>query len=115
VRPVDEAFKGLPAAKADGEMLDLALHIIKKKAGRFDPKKFDDRYDTALLELVKAKMEGCKIEPPKAPETTKASDLMEALRQSAEAGGGTRAAKPKREADKTAGAKLKTAKRRKAA
>jgi hypothetical protein len=40
---------------------------------------------------------------------------MEALRQSAEAGGGTRAAKPKREADKTAGAKLKTAKRRKAA
>jgi DNA end-binding protein Ku len=64
VRPADEAFKELPAAKADGEMLDLALHIIKKKAGRFDPKKFDDRYDAALLELVKAKMEGRKIEPP---------------------------------------------------
>jgi DNA end-binding protein Ku len=114
VRSADEAFKELPAAKADGEMLDLALHIIKKKAGRFDPKKFDDRYDAALLELVKAKMEGRKIEPPKAPEPTKASDLMEALRESA-AGGGARAAKPRRAADKPAGAKLKTAKRRKAA
>ena len=114
VRSADEAFKELPAAKADGEMLDLALHIIKKKAGRFDPEKFDDRYDAALLELVKAKMEGRKIEPPTAPEPTKASDLMEALRESA-AGGGTRAAKPKRAADKPAGAKSKTAQRRKAA
>ena len=114
VRSADEAFKELPAAKADGEMLDLALHIIKKKAGRFDPKKFDDRYDAALLELVKAKMEGRKIEPLKAPEPTKASDLMEALRESA-AGGGARAAKLKRAADKPAGAKSKTAKRRKAA
>jgi hypothetical protein len=33
-------------------MLDLALHIIKKKAGRFDPTTFDDRYDAALVELV---------------------------------------------------------------
>jgi non-homologous end joining protein Ku len=28
-----------------------------------DPKKFDDRYDAALLELVKAKMEGRKCQP----------------------------------------------------
>jgi DNA end-binding protein Ku len=37
VRPAEEAFRELPAAKADDEMLDLALHIIKKKAGRFEP------------------------------------------------------------------------------
>jgi len=60
-----------------------ALHIIKKKAGRFDPTTFDDRYDAALVELVKAKMEGRKITPPKPPAPTKPSDLMEALRQSA--------------------------------
>ena len=35
-------------------LLDLALHIIKKKAGRFDPTTFDDRYDAALVELMKA-------------------------------------------------------------
>jgi DNA end-binding protein Ku len=55
-------------------MLNLALHIIKKKAGRFDPTKFDDRYDAALLELVNAKMEGRKITRPKALEPTKPSD-----------------------------------------
>ena len=95
-------------------MLDLALHTIKKKAGPFDPKKFDDRYDVALLELVKAKMEGRKIEAPKAPEPTRPTDLMEALRQSAEVTGAP-AAKPKRSARKTAATKPKTSKREKAA
>jgi hypothetical protein len=114
VRPGDEAFEELPGTQADEEMLDLAMHIIKKKAGRFDPTKFDDRYDAALLELVKAKMEGRKITPPKAPEATKPSDLMEALRQSAEAtGDSSRAAKRKTSSRKTAA--RKTAKRRKAA
>src|SRR4051794_36219834 len=74
VRSADEAFSALPGTKADDEMLDLALHIIKKKAGRFDPTKFDDRYDAALLELVNAKMEGRKITWPKALEPTKPSD-----------------------------------------
>jgi DNA end-binding protein Ku len=111
VRRAEEAFGELPDSKADHEMLDLALHIIKKKAGAFDPKKFDDRYDAALLELVTAKMQGRKIEAPKAPEPT---DMMEALRQSAEVTG-AHAAKPKRSARKTAAAKPKTTKREKAA
>ena len=76
VRSAQEAFGELPDAKTDDEMLDLALHIINKKAGRFDPTKFDDRYDLALVELVKAKMEGRKITPPKAPEPTRPSDLI---------------------------------------
>jgi DNA end-binding protein Ku len=113
VRSAEDAFGELPASKADDEMLDLALHIIKKKAGRFDPEKFDDRYDAALLELVKAKMEDRKIEAPKPPEPTKPPDLMEALRQSVEEVG-ARAAKPKGPARKTA-AKSKTTKRKKAA
>jgi len=95
IRSSDEAFGELPAVKVDAEMLDLALHIIKTKSGRFDHKKFDDRYEAALLELVKAKMEGRKIEPPKAPEPTKPSDLMEALRQSATGGSAVRSSKTK--------------------
>jgi DNA end-binding protein Ku len=31
VRPAEEAFSELPVPKADDEMLDLALHIIKKR------------------------------------------------------------------------------------
>ena len=113
VRSAEEAFSDLPDAKADDEMLDLALHIIKKKAGRFDPTTFDDRYDAALVELVRAKMEGRKITPPKAPEPTKPSDLMEALRQSA--GGDSEARAEKGEAAPRKPAKSKTTKRRKAA
>ena len=103
----------MPDANADDEMLDLALHIIKKKAGRFDPTTFDDRYDAALVELVKAKMEGRKITPPKPPAPTKPSDLMEALRQSA--GGDSEARTEKRKAAPRKTAESKTTKRRNAA
>jgi DNA end-binding protein Ku len=83
IRSADEAFSDLPSTKVDKEMLDLALHIIKTKKGKFDPRKFDDRYEAAIEELVKAKMEGRTIKPPKAPEPSPAADLMELLRQSA--------------------------------
>jgi DNA end-binding protein Ku len=87
VRSATEAFTEIPAIKAEDEMLDLARHIIKTKAGRFDPKSFDDRYDQALRDLVEAKIEGRKIAPPKPLAATKPVDLMEALRQSAKQGG----------------------------
>jgi DNA end-binding protein Ku len=103
IRSPDEAFDELPAGKADDEMLDLAMHIIKTKAGKFDPEKFDDRYDAALLELVKAKIEGRKITPPKAPEPTHPSDLMEALRQSVKGGSGSRGSKRKSRAGAVSG------------
>lgn len=108
VRSAKEAFSELPDAKADDEMLKLALHIIKKKAGRFDPTTFDDRYDAALAELVKAKMEGRKITPPKRPEPTRPSDLMEALRQSV--GEDTEAGAEKRKAGPRKTARSKAAK-----
>jgi len=100
------------------------LHIIKKKVGRFDPTKFDDRYDAALLELVKAKIEGRTITPPKTPEPTEPADLMQALRESAAAAGrpSTRrkaTAKASKRAGKSASKKKraasKSARRRKAA
>lgn len=113
VRSAEEAFGELPDTKTDDEMLDLALHIINKKAGRFDPTTFDDRYDAALVELVKAKMEGRKITPPKAPEPTKPSDLMEALRQSAQ--GDSKARTETRKTAPRKAASSKKTKRRKAA
>lgn len=97
IRSADDAFSELPASKIDKEMLDLALHIIRTKKGRFDPRAFDDRYEAAVETLVKAKMEGRPLEPPKAPEPTPAGDLMEALRQSARRKGNT----PKRASRKT--------------
>ena len=76
-------------------MLDLAIHIIDTKMGSFDPASFDDRYDAALADLIKAKMEGKPLRKPAAPKTAEVIDLKEALRKSAGLGGGGRkAAKP---------------------
>jgi DNA end-binding protein Ku len=83
IRPAREAFDDVPEMKIEGEMLDLAKHIISTKVGSFDPKSFDDRYEAALAELVKAKMEGRTIEAPKPARREKVVDLMDALRQSA--------------------------------
>src|SRR3546814_2731705 len=53
VRSAEEAFEDLPELKIKGEMLDLAKHIIETKAGAFDPRSFDDRYDQARSEEQK--------------------------------------------------------------
>lgn len=96
VRAADDAFDAVPEMKIKGEMLDLAKHIIDTKSGTFDPSAFDDRYDAALAELVKAKAEGREIEKPKRKREGKVIDLMEALRESAAAAGkGKRSAKKK--------------------
>lgn len=58
VRSSKEAFEDMPELEIKGEMLDLASHIIGTKKGTFDVSEADDRYESALAELVKAKMEG---------------------------------------------------------
>jgi DNA end-binding protein Ku len=83
VRSAADAFSGIPKLKIQGEMLDLAKHIIKTKSGSFDAAAFDDRYESALAELVRAKVEGRPIVAPKRANADKVVDLMEALRQSA--------------------------------
>lgn len=83
VRSAAEIFSDIPELKIEGEMLDLAKHIIKTKSGKFNPREFDDRYEEALAELVKAKIAGREIKAPQRPKETKVIDLMEALRRSA--------------------------------
>jgi DNA end-binding protein Ku len=39
-------------------MLDLAKHIVNQKAGRFEPDKFEDQYETALVDLINQKRAG---------------------------------------------------------
>ncbi|OWV92055.1 Ku protein [Rhizobium sp. R635] len=87
VRSADSVFKDIPDIKFDKEMLELAGHIIETKHGSFDPSKYEDRYEAALVELVKAKIEGRAPPKKKAPPERKVVDLMEALRQSAKMSG----------------------------
>ena len=83
VRSAKDAFTEVPSLEIKGEMLDLARHIIDTKSGTFDPNDFHDRYEAALADLVKAKLEGRSVPKRKAPVASKPSDLLEALRMSA--------------------------------
>ncbi|TWF43357.1 Ku protein [Neorhizobium alkalisoli] len=83
VRSSKKAFERVPKVKIEGEMLDLAKHIISTKIGEFDPASFDDRYEEALAELVKAKVEGKSIPKRKKVEVSQPNDLLAALRESA--------------------------------
>jgi DNA end-binding protein Ku len=98
VRDAAAAFKELPAPKVDPEMLELAEHIIRKKRGKFDPSKFEDRYDDALAELVKAKAAGKALPERPEPKSTEPVDLMQALRDSAKARGGRASKAPAKRA-----------------
>jgi len=83
IRKEEDYFDDIPNESVPKDMLDLATHIVHSKAGHFKPQDFDDRYETALKELIKRKQQGKPIERAKEREPAKVIDLMEALRRSA--------------------------------
>jgi DNA end-binding protein Ku len=105
VRPAKEIFSDIKTFKIEGEMLDLAKHIIGTKRGEFDPTKFDDRYEEALAELIRAKIEGRKMKKKPAPKPQKVSSLLDALRQSAGGSSGEEKAPAKKAGTRSSGAK----------
>lgn len=109
VRSAAAVFDDLPEVEIEDEMLDLARHIIDTKSGEFHPRDFDDRYDAAIAELVKARIEGREIKAPKRPAETKVASLMDALRESAKSGAKPAASRKKASSRKSA----EPAKRRK--
>jgi DNA end-binding protein Ku len=83
IRDEKDYFGDIPNESVPKDMLDLATHIVQSKAGHFHPDKFDDRYETALRELIKRKQQGKPVEHAKSREPAKVIDLMDALRRSA--------------------------------
>ena len=87
IRDHAEYFDDIPALKLPAEMMKLAAHIVETKAGHFEPKKFEDHYEQALVELLKSKEAGKPVaavgEEAAAPRVI---NLMDALRASIEAG-----------------------------
>ena len=83
VRDAKGYFEDVPELKLPKEMRDLAAHIVDSKAGHFDPAGFEDRYETALVEMLRAKQAGRVIQQPKdEPTPARVVNLMDALRAS---------------------------------
>ena len=82
VRSEQDYFDDIQDVKVTKDMLDLARHIVNQKAGRFTPDKFEDHYETALIELINEKRAGKVIRPKERPKGENVVDLMEALRRS---------------------------------
>ena len=82
VRAEDEYFDEIQDVKVTKDMLDLARHIVNQKSGRFEPDKFEDQYETALVDLINQKRAGKPITPKERPAAGNVVDLMEALRRS---------------------------------
>jgi len=83
----DEAsyFEDIPELKLPKKMLDLATHIVNTKSGHFDPSLFQDRYENALIDLLKKKEAGETIEPSREVAAPRVVNLMDALRASIDA------------------------------
>jgi DNA end-binding protein Ku len=82
VRSADEYFDEIQDVKVTKDMLDLAKHIVNQKAGRFEPDKFEDHYETALVDLINQKRAGKLVTPKERPRGENVVDLMDALRKS---------------------------------
>ncbi|RDV01924.1 Ku protein [Undibacter mobilis] len=84
VRKEADYFDDIPNTKVSPDMLKLATHILETKKGKFDPSKFEDRYETALMDLIKAKRAGKKPVTVAEPKPSNVINLMDALRRSAQ-------------------------------
>jgi DNA end-binding protein Ku len=83
VRDQAAYFEDVPDLKLPAEMKELASHIVDSKAAHFDPTQFADHYETALVELLRAKQAGRMVEEPKEEATPRrVINLMDALRAS---------------------------------
>lgn len=82
VRGTAEYFDNIPVGTPDPEMLELAQKLIDQKVTSFDPKSYEDRYEVALLGMIKEKLKGHKPIIAAAPERGNVINLMDALKAS---------------------------------
>jgi DNA end-binding protein Ku len=77
-------FDRIPDMKPDEEMVKLAMQLVDRQTGAFDPADLEDRYEARLREVIEAKLRGEGIEPeaPEEPDRGNVIDLMAALKNS---------------------------------
>jgi DNA end-binding protein Ku len=83
VRSEKEYFDDIQDVKVTKDMLDLAKHIVEQKSASFEPDQFEDRYESALVDLINQKRNGLPAAAKAAPKAGgNVINLMEALKRS---------------------------------
>lgn len=111
VRDAAEYFDGIPKMVLPDEMLRLAEHIIKTKAGDFDPAVLEDHYRNAMVQTLRQKQaqHTPKQAGPVKPSRENVVSIMDALKRSIAADAEPRAKSSRR---KTIAAKRSSARAR---
>ena len=91
VRQDAEYFADVEDIKLPDEMLSIAEVIIDKKLGHFQPEKFTDRYEEAVVSMLRAKQAGQVFAVPEPEAPAKVVNIMDALKRSLEAEGASAA------------------------
>ena len=88
LRKPEEYFKEIKKVAVNEDSLELAMELIKRKAAKFEPEKFKDQYETAVRDLVEAKVKHAPIpkDEVEAPRRGQVINLMDALRKSVRGG-----------------------------
>src|SRR5689334_191629 len=83
VRSEQDYFEDIQDVTITKDMLDLAKHIVEKKSADFEPDKFEDHYETALIDLINRKRSGMLTGEKSAPKSSgNVINLMDALKRS---------------------------------
>ena len=97
VRSEKEYFDDIQDVKVTKDMLDLAKHIVEQKSGSFEPDRFEDRYESALVDLINQKRNGLRTTAKAAPKSGgNVINLMDALKRSLASEKQAAAARPRR-------------------
>jgi DNA end-binding protein Ku len=85
IRSDEAVFEEIPDLKLPDQMVGLAEEIIDRMTGEFEPEKFEDRYESAMIELIRSKQAGLPAPKEKAAaRPANVVNLMDALRRSIE-------------------------------
>src|SRR5256885_2311010 len=85
IRGEEGVFEEIPELKLPDQMIGLAEDIIDRMSGEFEPDKFEDRYENAMIELIRSKQAGLAAPTEKAPtRPANVVHLIDALRRSVE-------------------------------
>jgi len=77
-------FDAVPDIEPDPEMVKLAIQLIDRQTGVYDPADVEDRYEARLRAVIDAKLKGEGLQPEEEQEADRGNviDLMAALKQS---------------------------------